>query len=1572
MSRWNINYPNYHVIRNRILGVLLIFLVTTSTLSYAQSSLSQPLSRNQALEGLRNLPDEYKEKFNQISNVEEVTRDSYEYLSKQWSPEKVSIPLTDSFPYSEDTLLTSIIDQWKSIPGYSYSKESVDDTEIVDIQTPEKSINIKTSEFDGKKLIEKTIITGKPRVTPIIPDRSILSEMDIPVRSKTAGTAASILEYNAITDVIEFGLDLELANIDKELSFEFLGIRFRAWARFIVIFRIIFPVRLTVEYPTEIIEGNEYEIRCTALPIDLPSKNEFEINIDIDIGFAIDNWWWHGHPRAVRRTVWDFGKWLRTGGIFGGNGWTRRWVTEYVNWHWDWNTLFSQSLVDINYFTSMNYKTPLAGEHVSISFPEIDVFSLIPAGFLSNILYLGLGLGNVDLYGKMVTGSIIVLPSILSSRLVSWTSSNQTQSLLFSISNALLTPEVSFSVGTLFYHFEKAVSTPTITFGFKNFWLGFLWIPLREWLGRYTWYLNPIPLPLLPIPSFKTITTSLSIREDYEAIYNFTFDVVPSAPYQFSLSVSNPNLEVGQSDTIDLSITGLPQEYQALFSQTSLKLYGMPEEFSSPDFPSSKNASATLTIIPPRHTSLDPGDLNFTISAISRAKVLHGVPEPLISKNASFIIPEVIDFDFNLETTLYEGTPITPGLYFPINFFGGNTGNLNDTIYVNATLYTHSENRRWNASFNVDSFGSGSTQYFSSEFGFIFSKEDLYPEPGFYRLEIQAMSLRSPFVYETKVIYLNFTEDYEVTSHLEPLETTIFANWETEFIVLLNNTGNTYDNFTVESAGWDTYLTYPTRIVDLGPSEVREFNITLSVPDPAIVFPQPYTFRIKIQSENDPNAASVQDVNVMILPPDEVPPAILGPDSSEDLVYPQSSLSLGPTWMAFDPYPKTYEVYINDTIYDSGNWLNNTPINVPLTGINPKPLGIYNVTILFRDVSNNVARSHVWVSIKPPDSVTPVIVSLPGLTSLPLNFVDTQSLSWECSEEYLLNVTIYRNNTKIPLDDIIIEQDPNNSSIWYSRCLLRPSTLVEGIWNYTIRLQDMGTNFASSSRFLEITSTDTVISNIIDYPNATAILGHGESFSVTVVDQYPDTYELFNGLRLISRGTWQSNIPIIFNVDSLELTVGLNNLDFYFFDLAGNQYYLYWPFTLIDVDPPVFTNVLADFTLFEHNYTNIEQRYWQVADWDIRFGLYSIFRNSISASEGSWLPGNSSIPVPVQNILPGIHVFESYFEDATGNTLYSTLQVTMLDILNPYISPLKNIQFEPLLTADWFEFFIVESHPVSYSLYRDGVLLRSAPLSNDFPVVFVRIEDYSVALYNYTLIVEDESGNIGSQSVLVKVTDFNPPLIKRPSDIVISEGSPGQEISWEIIEANPLNYSLYHNTVLYQSGTLVTSAITYSLTDLPIGTHTFTLVVYDQFDLSHTSTSYVTVLDMTPPVISHIDDCRFVESDPNAYIEWKAFDRNPLNYIISIDNNPNPSQTWDGSDILLRFSLWAVGNYTVKISMSDSSGNTVSDELRVEIVSEESVIKVRKISPGFSLIVGLMGVILTGYLRKSRKEKKED
>jgi hypothetical protein len=169
--------------------------------------------------------------------------------------------------------------------------------------------------------------------------------------------------------------------------------------------------------------------------------------------------------------------------------------------------------------------------------------------------------------------------------------------------------------------------------------------------------------------------------------------------------------------------------------------------------------------------------------------------------------------------------------------------------------------------------------------------------------------------------------------------------------------------------------------------------------------------------------------------------------------------------------------------------------------------------------------------------------------------------------------------------------------------------------------------------------------------------------------------------------------------------------------------------------------------------------------------------------------------------------------------------------------------------------------------------------------------------------------------------------------MIISEGS-DKEITWEINEANPLNYSLYHNDALYHYGMLSSLSYSLSLASFSIGTHSFTLLVFDKFEFSHSCTSTVTIVDITHPKCPHLVDCEFIAGDVYAQLIWKASDLHPASYIISVNGIDNPIQAWDGSDIILQLLGWGNGNYTVKVNVLDTSSNIVYDEVTVTLLSE--------------------------------------
>jgi hypothetical protein len=1567
-----------------IIGITVILLVFSSSVVVVANNPTIPLESENDFtnEEIKRMQDDLVTE-QSLAAENELTEESLEYFSDYWSPGWWNRTLPSEMkPKLFDIPEEEILGNWVSSPGYSYSEESDGEFNVTNIQTPQKSITIRTSESEDTKTYSKTTITGQPEVNLITPDVSEVNDIVVPIVPRPAGAGAALpIEYNTIEKIVEFGIDVTLADLDRTYTKQFLIVKFNAWAKVKIHFRLIFPVKMILEFPSQIYEGEDYEFRCRLLPLDLP-KEEFLIDIDINIGANVQLWGLWPYQKQVTR--WRIRNWRIES--------YKKWVTRL---RWAWATAFGGSIVK-RIYESSSYETPLSGDFISVNFPEIELLSLVGgtvANFMSNFVSLGLGLGRLDLYGNMVTGMMALFPSLWNSRLVEWTESNQTNKIEFSISPSAILKQKSldFSVTGLFYHFEKIVAHPYLFLRFKNYKTSLLGIPItipcKDLFGEHQWNLPVITIstPFLIIPELGSITTSSSVTNDPTANYQFTIDVTEdtggygaftgTSSQVYNIDISNPNLGAEQQDTILLEVSGLPLGYTAYFNEEPGKYTIRGDSLPpNPYFPSSSEATARLTVIRPRNIAVPSGEWSFDITATSLELKNMGDSTPSITKSASLFVPEIIDYDLKIEDGLYH--VLTPGMN-SITLFGQNLGNLNDTISVNATLAIEDKTLSWESDFPLDAYGSGSGETFTTSFDIDFSLNGIYPQPGLYLLNIDTYSNRLPYISQSMTVVLNFTSVYDVEASITPKEGTIFANWESNFTILLNNTGNAFDNFTIESSGWDEYLSFPTEVTNLAPLTTQELIVTLNISDPYIVNPDVYTFRITVSSDNGESAFAVIEADVTILAPDDTPPAITSLDVysqliDPELIYPQSPLTLGPSWEAFDEYPGTYWIYINNSLYTSGAWVNGTPIQAPVTGSNPLVTGTHNVTILFSDISGNIASDEKWIIIKPTDSLPPIINPIQAFVTFPFNYLTSQTISWSIEEEFLLHGTLSRNGTFLPFDDhISIESIGENKSKLLLTYTIDPMTLLQGKWYYTLDLQDMSNNFASSTIVVQISTPDTLDPVITHFPNSTGLLGRGEFLSVNATDQFPDRYEFTVNSYVTEITTWQSGVPISYEIDSIDLSVGANNLEIVFYDLAGNSISHPWTFTLQDIDPPTLLDFPSDFIIFEHNFTILDLPFWAIEDPDQQPGTYEIYKTWSSTElvvSGTWVPGNASIMVPAIDLPPGVYTYEAYFYDASGNLLTSDVVVTVLDVISPVILLPPNIQFEPLFSPDWFELITLEKYPELFTLYRNGTIVNEGELLFDFPIVFERFVDLSNGVYNYTLVIEDESGNIGEGSLLVKISDYTPPLIKRPPDITYSEGSTQNTLIWEIREANPYNYSIYRNDALILSGAMTTNYITISIDGLGLGAYKYTLIVFDTNYLSHSCVSYVNVIDVTPPMILHIGDLVFEEGDEFAEIIWQVQDMNPNTYLIKAnDTDIGSIESWDGGEINLYVTGWSVGTYIVELIVTDTSGLTAISTLKVVIVPEGGY----QPTPGFTLISILGALLIILRRRKSIKTKRK-
>lgn len=1557
----NIRYSALRSIQFLLIGLLIIPLFQTTAFTQYEDDKSN----------LTNLVEDFIN-----PDADETKEKVYNQLTANMNPKEVAFPLSPSeFSNISNVIEEELYQSWMDQPKYSYSENNIAGWNVVNIETPEEAVSIRKATIDGNNITQKTIFSQRPLPKLLEFDESVFDNITVPVIPASERMGEAEPEYIQKTIRFNFGYEIPSVHFKEVLSIDAILVKFDFWVEYDSVFHLLFPVDAIIEYPAQIMEGHAYDLRCTLIPINDPNMNEFEFRFHFEVGYSIDVMYWVSLDCDTCCCVF--------------------WVIPYscnCRWTRHWKRLTGGSW-GFDYHLKSDYKTPLGDDSASFNLPAIDLLQYLPyIRLISDYVSLDISLGTAKLYGNSITALMTVFPLVLDTRLLSWTETNQEQAINFCFKDQMDEPEAKFSVYTLTYWIDRVEFYPTIYLGFDNANVLGWNVPLRDWFGGFTWNLPKIPIKFLPFPlTSKESYFSKAVSLDYDALYDFNMDIEQTytgdsvfGPIQkYKIELANPNLTPQQNDIIHLEVSGLPEGYRADFDMSSNEyqisgageetiqkeglIVSFPDNFiinANPDpFGMNGQSTATLTIFGPIDpTDAPPGPHSFDIIATSKQRESHNLPNPSITQSMTLDIPETIGVDLNF-ANIYNGKQVLPGEYFPIEFYGQNEGNMNDTINVTATIKTEQDNRTWSVMFPVEQYGTGD-HYYSGEFGFTYSREDFFPFPGMYILEISASSKRTPFIDVEKQVFLNFTNAYGVEGSITPEETVVFANWETNFTLRFNNTGNTWDNFTIESGGWDNYLSFPQRITNVTPMLTQEVPITLKIPNPDIITNDTYKFRIILKSEADLNTFIVKEVNVTILAPDYIPPAIIPLDPAQKpLIYPKSPLTLGPSWEAVDKYPGIYRIFINGSMDFSGSWSEGSPIQAPVTGSNPLDPGLYNVTIEIGDTSSNFANKQVWVTIVPQDTVTPNIVSIPGETEFPVNFIRPQYLYWNCSEEFVYNITVYQNGTPQTLIygyNMCAKPIAENHSNFTFRYTLLPSSLLEGVYNITFAIQDMSNNIEQNTVIITITSPDGNNPGISDPPDVTAYLGHNEILSITATDSYPEIYELWAGTTLLKEGTWYSGVPLEFFVDDLDILVGDNDLELYLYDHADNFALQQWVFTLLDIDKPLLLIEPSNLVLYEHNYTQLESPFWSVYDLDSQPGTYTIDINGVTVEEGAWIKGNGTFELPMNNLIAGTYHYDAYFRDATGNTEHSELDLIILDIIEPIVMCIEEIYFEPLYTPDWFEYFIYELHPSHYSLYRNGSLVTDITLSTEFPYVFVSISNLLKGVYNFTLIVEDESGNFGSQTVIVKVADFTPPLIIQPPDIVISEGAEGF-LTWEINEANPKNYTLYRNGASIDSGPLDFSNLTLPLKNLELGEYTFTLFVCDEFGLSHTATSLVTVVDITPPACPHISDCQYELGDENAELIWNARDLHPATYQVNVNNSLAEEMPWDGNDIVLHLLGWASGTYRVEIFIKDTSGNIATDEVIVRIIEEETV---SEGGSGFEIIVILTAIALILGKRK--------
>jgi hypothetical protein len=150
----------------------------------------------------------------------------------------------------------------------------------------------------------------------------------------------------------------------------------------------------------------------------------------------------------------------------------------------------------------------------------------------------------------------------------------------------------------------------------------------------------------------------------------------------------------------------------------------------------------------------------------------------------------------------------------------------------------------------------------------------------------------------------------------------------------------------------------------------------------------------------------------------------------------------------------------------------------------------------------------------------------------------------------------------------------------------------------------------------------------------------------------------------------------------------------------------------------------------------------------------------------------------------------------------------------------------------------------SYNLYKNGVSVDNGSLDSEEPFyAYSLLGDLAIGSYNYTLWVNDTSGNVATDEVIVLVIadDVAPIIVYEPLLVTYPQGEDSIIRNWTVTDDFKDTYSISVDGIIIEEGDWTSETIEFNFAGLAMGEHTVILTVTDLGGNSVTSSVSVLV-----------------------------------------------------------------------------------------------------------------------------------
>jgi len=208
--------------------------------------------------------------------------------------------------------------------------------------------------------------------------------------------------------------------------------------------------------------------------------------------------------------------------------------------------------------------------------------------------------------------------------------------------------------------------------------------------------------------------------------------------------------------------------------------------------------------------------------------------------------------------------------------------------------------------------------------------------------------------------------------------------------------------------------------------------------------------------------------------------------------------------------------------------------------------------------------------------------------------------------------------------------------------------------------------------------------------------------------------------------------------------------------------------------------------------------------------------------------------------------------DQNHNSAEDIITLRIYEDVIPVIEGPADIAFYFTETGHTISWNVSDDYLNKYTVMDNDNVYSSGDINPDEPVITVSLDNLIIGVHNFTLHVNDTSGNSAEDTVVVtvKADDIAPVIVFTPDEVYYSQGDLDVIRNWTATDEFMDHYTITIDDEEIMHADWETENIEFDFSGLRVGTYEVTLTVFDLGGNSAQST--VTVAVSPAPIVNYI------------------------------------------------------------------------------------------------------------------------